>query len=327
MRLLPILLTASAGLASARCGTRNPSERVHAQHKYFLEKEDREAARLASARDVFSATIDTYVHVVTSNTTAGINTTTLPSQIHKQIDVLNENYASTGFQFNLVNVSYTHNDHWTAIMDGSTTEYEVKSTLRRGDYTALNLYFGTIGSGILGYATFPDTVTPREFLLDGVVCDPQSLPGGKAPYNLGITAVHETGHWLNLFHTFQPGNDDPAQPGCYGHGDYIHDTPAEAYAAFGCPASRDTCKGAVEANNTLSVPGPDPIHNFMDYTDDRCLTTFSAGQIMRMQNSWREERVGYVPAGMRRRSPVGVLPDLKAEIGLQGKIARPGSGW
>jgi hypothetical protein len=159
MRFLPLLLTAGLGslqLAAARCGTRNPSERVHAQHRYFLDMEDREAAARASVgvttREAFDVTIDTFVHVIITNSTAGINMTTLPSQIDEQIDVLNENYLGTGFQFNLVNVSYTHNNAWQAISDGSTTEYEVKSTLRQGDYTTLNLYYGKIGDGILGYA-------------------------------------------------------------------------------------------------------------------------------------------------------------------------------
>ncbi|KAL4933222.1 zinc metalloprotease [Aspergillus undulatus] len=317
MRFLPILLGFGA-LAAAQCGTRDPPAGIKNRHKYFQDKEDREAARVQS-RDTFDVTIDTYVHVVIANTTQGVNTTTLPKQINQQIDVLNENYQDTGFSFNLVNVSYTRNNHWQALADGSTTEYEAKSKLRRGDYTALNLYFASIGGGILGYATFPDNVSPREFALDGVVCDPQSLPGGKAPYNLGITAVHEVGHWLNLFHTFQPGNDDPEIPGCFGHGDYIHDTPAEGFAAFGCPRVRDTCTGVNETSNAHSIPGTDPIHNFMDYTDDVCLTHFTQGQILRMQGSWREEREGYIPGVAGRRTSRS-LPE-------KGREASPESGW
>ncbi|KAL4803371.1 hypothetical protein BDV18DRAFT_40476 [Aspergillus unguis] len=310
MRFLPLVLFGS--LAAARCGTREPSERIHSRHRYYQEKEDREAARVA-ARDAFDVTIDTYVHVVTNNETQGVNRSSLPAQIHEQIDVLNENYNKAGFTFNLVNVSYTHNNAWRAITDGSETEYEVKSQLRQGDYKALNLYLGTIGGGVLGYATFPDEVTSREFAVDGVVCDPRSLPGGKAPYDLGITAVHETGHWLNLFHTFQSESMDPLG-GCYGAGDHIHDTPAEGYPNYGCPKHRDTCTGAVESNNTLSVPGLDPVHNIMDYSDDACLTQLTQGQIVRIQNSWKELREGFTPKTHARR-------------GNFERLAKPGLTW
>jgi hypothetical protein len=86
-------------------------------------------------------------------------------------------------------------------------------------------------------STFPEqnpSQTTRS--LDGVVIIPNSLPGGVAPYDLGLTGVHEVGHWLSLFHTFEPDPNSTPETGCTGPGDYIIDTPAEDSPAYGCPA-------------------------------------------------------------------------------------------
>ena len=104
------------------------------------------------------------------------------------------------------------------------------------------------------------------------------------------------GHWVGLYHTFQGG--------CFGDGDLVDDTPPEAIASAGCPEGRDTCIGG----------GVDPIHNFMDYSDDEyvshirlgektpvlsdppvrvicsCLTEFTPGQITRLQDQVRTFR-------------------------------------
>ena len=85
---------------------------------------------------------------------------------------------------------------------------------------------------------------------------------------MGDTGTHEAGHWMGLYHTFRGG--------CEADGDLVADTPAEADANFDC----------VEVDSCPNDPGLDPVSNFMDYTDDACLTHFTIGQFDRMQEQF-----------------------------------------
>jgi hypothetical protein len=213
------------------------------------------------------AAVPVWFHVITDGSADG---NISDNALTAQLSVLNETYVGTGFSFTHAGTTRTTNAAWYA-MDAAA-ETQAKSALRKGGANTLNIYLANPGSGYLGWATFPSSYASNP-KADGVVILNQSVPGGKAvPYDLGITAVHEVGHWIGLYHTFQGG--------CAKTGDYVEDTPPEKSAAFGCEIGRDTCPAT----------GLDPIHNFMDYSDDACLDQFSAGQTARMKTMWSTYR-------------------------------------
>jgi hypothetical protein len=246
---------AAAGI-HRKCGTNPGPDEISAMEADF-------ASRLTSVPDVSEArTVPVWFHVIRSSSGAG---DVSDAKIGSQMTVLNNAFAGTGISFSLAGVDRTNNDSWYA-MATTTAETQAKNALRQGGKETLNIYTANIAGGLLGWATFPSSYAQNP-KMDGVVLLNESVPGGTAaPYNLGDTGTHEVGHWMGLYHTFQGG--------CNGNGDLVSDTPPEKSAAFGCPQGRDSCQ---------SKAGVDPITNFMDYTDDACMNTFSSGQIVRMQ--------------------------------------------
>lgn len=220
-----------------------------------------------------SHVIPVYWHRIhASDGSGGVVTAT---QVSQQITVLNNAYAAGGFSFSLTSTDDTNNSTWYTCA-GGTCETQMKNALRQGGSNALNIYSNNMGQGLLGWATFPSQYASSP-KLDGVVILYSSVPGGSAvPYNLGDTATHEVGHWMGLYHTFQGGCVKQSN-----RGDLVADTPAEKSPAFGCPVGRDTCS---------NIAGLDPITNFMDYTDDGCMNTFSTGQRTRMDQQWTAYR-------------------------------------
>ncbi|MFG2090832.1 MULTISPECIES: zinc metalloprotease [unclassified Spirillospora] len=198
------------------------------------------------------------------------------NDIRRQISTLNAAYggkkggADTRVRFRLAGYDRTDEPAW--FHNPQRYESPMKRRLRRGGRRTLNIYTAAVGTDVLGFSTFPQGYreNPR---MDGVVVDYRSLPGGSfGPFDHGYTAVHEIGHWLGLFHTFEGG--------CFSPGDGVADTPYEARPAEGCPHSRDTCPQR----------GRDPVHNFMDYAHDTCMREFTAGQGRRIRAAWAAYR-------------------------------------
>ena len=130
----------------------------------------------------------------------------------------------------------------------------------------LNLWVCALGGGLLGYAQFPG----GPVATDGVVILNTAfgtVGTAAAPYNLGRTAVHEVGHWLNLNHIWGDSND------CTGT-DHVSDTPNAMAPNFGKPTfPHVSCKNG---------PNGDMFVNYMDYVDDAAMVMFTHGQVARM---------------------------------------------
>ena len=217
----------------------------------------------------FNVTVPVWFHVITDGSAGNVSN----ADVQAQIQVLGAAFGanSTGFSFDLVGITRTNNPTWYRLQSGGA-EHAMKQALKTGGDGTLNIYSNLAG-GYLGYAYLPEITNTAQAYLDGIVIDWQTLPGVSDVYgggyaDQGDTLVHETGHWLNLEHTFFGQ--------CNKSGDYVSDTPAQKSASSGCPVGKDTCP----------APGTDPIHNYMDYSDDDCIDQFTAGQTQRMRDAW-----------------------------------------
>ena len=240
-----------------------------------------------------AVTIPTVFHMVSDHAFTDAEKARWQSLIAAQMKVLNDSYsgktgtatnpaADTPFRFELTDTTWTTNPAWYTVVPGKN-ERDMKKALYTGDSRTLNVYAANIGGGLLGWAYFPKGYNNGRDYIDGVVMLDESMPGGVNPddptkpwkYGEGDTLTHEVGHWLMLDHTFNKG--------CSAAGDYVADTPKEAYPQFNCPPdSTDSC----------AAPGTDPIHNFMDYTQDSCMYEFTRGQAERMSDAWVAFRAG-----------------------------------
>ena len=210
------------------------------------------------------------------------------AQIQSQIDVLNEDYNRSNsdirsvpsiFKTSIGNVGVTFvlaaiNRKATTVNSWPPTDGMKKSTQGGRHPTDpahyLNMWSCNLGQNLLGYAQFPggNPATDGVVILYSAFGSRAKYPAGTylQTYDLGRTASHEVGHWLNLYHIW--GDDGSS---CAGS-DLVDDTPNQGALNFGCPAfPHISCNN----NGDMSM-------NYMDYTDDACMYMFTSGQSQRM---------------------------------------------
>jgi hypothetical protein len=258
--------------AGLRCQTVHPDAMEAAKIENEFMESLMYSPRFEAQSIASPVSITVNFHVIRSSTGSG---DVSDSRLNSQITTLNNAFSGRGFTFVRGTTDRTNNSTWYGMNLGTTAERDAKyyftGFAANNPRYVLNFYTANPSGGTLGWATFPWNLSgnPR---MDGVVILHSAINGGSATnFNLGDTGVHEVGHWLGLYHTFQGGCGTGNNT---SSGDYVADTAAEASAASGCPTGRDTC----------SYAGTDPITNFMDYTYDSCMYQFSSGQANRMVN-------------------------------------------
>jgi hypothetical protein len=165
----------------------------------------------------------------------------------------------------------------TAGQGQGANELDVKNLSRWPNQEYYNIWVVTeiennnAGGGIQGYAYFP-TTSPVDGTV--VVFNALGTVGNLKVYtDENTTLTHELGHAFGLFHTFQGGTC--SEGACEWQGDRVCDTP---------PTILNTNCGSPACSGTQQI------ENFMDYTNENCKNTFTAGQAERMRLSIANSR-------------------------------------
>ena len=173
----------------------------------------------------------------------------------------------------------------------------------------LNIYTNDAGGGrTIGYASIPqyeDSPEPGS-IGDRVVMRWDTIgvnPPIGAPYGLNRTLTHEVGHWCGLWHVFTNINPGVCDADCQTSGDTICDTGRQTAPTRGCQDNFD-CGTA------------NSFRNYMDYSDDDCMTGFTPGQVGRM----RCTLVNWRPDAFEPVNDVICNPSCPADLNLDGIV-------
>lgn len=175
----------------------------------------------------------------------------------------------------------------------------------------LNIWVCNIqGGSVLGYAyppadleNWPEGASAPSPELDGVVIHYEvfrrtgtyTASGlfdflGEQTLNVrGRTVTHEVGHYLGLRHIWGDGLISLLGfPDC-NEDDGVSDTPNQgASSQFACDPEQNSCTD--DGDNDL----PDMFENYMDYSSEDCLNSFTKGQIAIMRSVLENQRSGLI---------------------------------
>lgn len=310
-----VLTNAITTLAQIKCATTQAHANVH-QRSNSIDYKPLKGFRLENL-NTDTMIIPVIVHVVHPNKPLGEGENITAEQVYSQFKALNDDFQRKGNGSNNnpvgagmaikfvpaiidtlgqilsepgINRVVTTVTTWNSI-EQIKTDLQQNTIFNPNRY--LNIWVVTLGgslAGNLGYAQFPNQSglpgletlnnNPGIGRSDGIVVryDAFGTTGNVRPsFSKGRTTTHEMGHFLGLHHIWGPSEDDP---NCT-EDDFCEDTPPTSGPINFCPNNPASCITTVTAMK----------ENYMDYTSDACMNTFTVDQVARMlttlQNSPR----------------------------------------
>ena len=315
-KFLVSILICSVTISSAQNFTPCLTDQIHQQaiikNPAIIQYE--KAANIAASQQVIthplfktgaSIYIPVVFHIIHQNGTENIS----QAQIMDELRILNQDYRKLGkdgndslsinplaadmqIEFRLAQYDPSGNKSDGITRTYSTATVNADNGVKSLSYWDSNRYLniwvvssinntvsGQTGT-VLGYAQFPFS-RPSQPTTDGIIvrADQIGTVGIGQSSQMGRTLTHEIGHWLGLYHPFQPDNGQTTGCGsstittsnCANTGDWVCDTPPVSAPSFGCPTNQNSC-------HTDSPDLPDLVKDYMDYADGTCMNLFTTGQ-------------------------------------------------
>jgi hypothetical protein len=285
---------------------KHPMAESDQQFEQWMNAKIRE--RQSSQRVAVAYTIPIIFHIIHNGEAVGTGSNISATQIQQQLIQLNKDYANlsgsvygvaanTEVQFCLAKqrpdgtvlaeAGIERIDRnakgWTAPpYDGMASNSYVDQTIIPSTiwdpYKYFNVWTIDLSGGLLGKATFPVSSglpglsSGETDTHAGVFVAYQSVGSSTSPgpygatFGWGRTLTHESGHFFGLRHIWGDATCGD---------DYCADTPPQNAATSGCPAA-GTLNGCTPSVAKM-------FENYMDYTNDNCVNTFTNDQKTRIQ--------------------------------------------
>jgi hypothetical protein len=300
-KLLNLVLLLSVFLSSAaqeECGTQTSKR----DFSSLARKSNRLAKRGSS--DISWKEIPVIFHVLHDEQMLDVSDSALALALHD----LNIKFASAKFRFVLVSINrkplkdfawyqeyvtepITSSKLPSMTPPGSAKLFEIASALSVNLNTTMNVFIQPKIYNALGFSFIPPfgatSINPSPKPPDGVWIRTSTFSTSPSTHHRNATLVHEVGHYLGLFHTFQGafgcqnfGLD------CSTTGDLVCDTPPFQRSSF---SANCTPPCQVQFSETDPWFGY-TYDNHMDYLSSHCRFKFTEGQIARMHNYVSESR-------------------------------------